>query len=146
MNLPDVNVLVNALRPDAPDHARCRVWLEQTARDPRPFALTTSVLVGATRVLTHPRIFDPPSQVEEVLTELDRLRSLDNAVAVEPGRRHWSILHDLCRSARTRGNLVPDASLAAVAIEHGCRLVSLDRDFARFEGLDWGVPDLGANR
>lgn len=140
MNLPDVNVLVNALRPDAQHHEVCRSWLDRTARSIRPFAVTSSVLAGAVRVLTHPRIFDPPSGLGEVLDELQRLRDAPNLVTVEAGPRHWQIFHGLCRSADARGNLVPDASLAAVAIEHGCRLVTLDRDFARFADLDWSPP------
>ncbi len=142
MNLPDVNVLVGALRPDAPAHARCRAWLEATVRDPRPFALTSSVLAGAVRVLTHPRVFQPPSDPPAVLAELDRLRSQPTAVVVEPGPRHWELFRSLCDGAEARGNLVPDAALAAVAIEHGCTLVTLDRDVARFDGLAWGPPDL----
>lgn len=140
MNLPDVNVLVNALRPDAPEHGVCRRWLDRTARSMRPFAVTSVVLTGAVRVLTHPRIFDPPSGLVDVLDELERLRDAPNLVTVEPGPRHWEILDELCRRADARGNLVPDASLAAVAIEHGCRLVTLDRDFSRFAGLDWSPP------
>lgn len=140
MNLPDVNVLVNALRPDAPQHEGCRDWLDRTARSQRPFALTSTVLAGAVRVLTHPRVFDPPSSLPDVLDELERLRESPNLVTVEPGPRHWEIFDELCRSAGARGNLVPDASLAAVTIEHGCRLITLDRDFARFDGLDWAPP------
>lgn len=140
MNIPDVNVLVNALRPDAPDHPRCREWVERTARDSRPFALTSAVLTGTTRVLTHVRVFDPPSDPAATVAELDRLVRLPNAVLVEPGPRHWAIFSALCAAADARGNLVPDAALAATAIEHGCRLVTLDRDFARFDGLDWGAP------
>lgn len=141
MNLPDVDVLVTALRPDARDHERCRSWLERTVRDPRPFALTSSVLTGTVRVLSHARVFDPPSRTADVLDELGRLREQRNAVIVEPGPRHWEIFDQLCRHAEARGNLVPDAALAATSIEHGCRLVSLDRDFSRFDGLDWAPPD-----
>lgn len=140
MNLPDVSVLVNALRPDAPQHQVCLDWLDRTARSQRPFAVTSTVLAGAVRVLTHPRVFDPPSDVTDVLGELARLRGSPNVVTVGPGPRHWEILDELCRTADARGNLVPDASLAAVTIEHGCRLITFDRDFARFEGLDWAPP------
>lgn len=140
MNLPDVNVVVNALRPDAPQHGVCRNWLDRTARSQRPFALTSTVLAGSVRVLTHPRVFDPPSSPTNVLDELQRLREAPNLVIVEPGPRHWEIFDELCRSADARGNLVPDASLAAVTIEHGCRLITLDSDFAQFDDLDWAPP------
>lgn len=140
MNLPDVNVLVNALRPDSPQHDVCRTWMDRTARSQRPFAVTSTVLAGAVSVLTHPRVFDPPSDLVAVLDELERLRRAPNLVTVDPGPRYWEIFNELCRDADARGNLVPDASLAAVTIEHGCRLITLDRDFARFNGLDWAPP------
>lgn len=140
MNLPDVNVLVNALRPDAPQHEVCRAWLDRSASSSRPFAVTSTVLAGTVRVLTHPRVFDPPSDTDAVLDEVQRLRGSPNVVGIEPGPRHWDIFDTLCRHAAARGNLVPDAALAAVAIEHGCRLITLDRDFARFDGLDWAPP------
>lgn len=140
MNLPDVNVLVNALRPDAPAHDACREWLNEAASSSRPFALTSRVTAGAVRVLTHPKVFDPPNRTSEVLDELQRLGAVPNIVWVEPGPRHWAIFDALCRSADARGNLVPDADLAALAIEHGCRLITLDRDFSRFDGLDWAPP------
>jgi predicted nucleic acid-binding protein len=54
--------------------------------------------------------------------------------------RHWEIFARLCRNAGATGNLVPDAYLAALAIEHGCEFVTCDKDFARFEGLRWRSP------
>lgn len=140
MKLPDINVLVSALRPDATDHLRCRTWLEATVNDSRPFALTGMVLAGVIRVLTHPRIFGPPSDRELVVSELDRLLSRPRAVRVEPGSRHWGLFTQLATGADARGNLISDAWLAAVAIEHGCTFVTLDGDFARFQGLEWSAP------
>jgi toxin-antitoxin system PIN domain toxin len=138
--LPDVNVLVHALRADAPDHERYRQWLERTARGPAAFGLSDVVLSGAVRVLTHPKVFHPPTPVDHVLAELDRLRSLPTCVPVAPGPRHWSIFTDLCRQVQARGNVVPDAYLAALAIESGSDWVTADRGFARFPGLRWRHP------
>ena len=59
---------------------------------------------------------------------------------VEPGEDHWSIFERLCRETETRGPRVTDAWLAALAIEHGCEWITLDRDFARFPGLRWRAP------
>lgn len=61
--------------------------------------------------------------------------------AFQPGERHWSIFTGLCRAANIRGAMVTDAWLAALAIEHGCEWISLDRDFRRFPGLRWRSPD-----
>lgn len=59
---------------------------------------------------------------------------------MSPGERHWEIFTRLCRSARARGNLVPDAYLAALAIESGTEWITTDRDYARFPGLRWRHP------
>ena len=140
MILPDVNVLVHAYRTDAPRHAEYRHWLEAAADSPAPFALSDLVLSGAMRVLTHPRVFKTPTPGAEIVAELQRLRSRPNCVVVSPGSRHWSIFVDLVTQAGARGNLVPDAFLAALAIESGSEWVTTDRDFARFPGLRWRHP------
>lgn len=140
MRLPDVNILVHALRPDAEEHERCREWLERAVNDFRPVALTGAVLSGTVRVLTHRRIFDPPSDRDRVVSELDRLLDRPRIVRVEPGPAHWRLFTGLAARADATGNLVPDAWLAAIAIEHGCTLVTLDGDHARFEGLDRAAP------
>ena len=140
MILPDVNVLVHAVRADAPEHDRYRRWLEDAVSGPEAFGLSDLVLSGAVRVLTHPRVFHPPTPVDHVLTELDRLRSLPTCVPVTPGARHWGIFTDLCRRVHATGNLVPDAWFDALAIEHGSEWVTADRDFARFPGLRWRHP------
>lgn len=92
------------------------------------------------RVATHPRIFDPPASTSAALAFAHALRSQPNAVLVAPGSRHWEIFGRLCRAAEARGNLVPDAYLAALAIESGSEWVTTDRDFSRFPGLRWRHP------
>ena len=137
--MPDVNVLVGALRADAPRHAELRSWLEGALRSPEPVGLTDAVLGGTVRVLTHPRVFARPTPLSEALTLVDALRAHPNAVRAAAGARHWDLVAALCRAADARGNLVADAQHAAVAIEHGATWVSQDRDFARFPGLRWVV-------
>ena len=92
------------------------------------------------RVVTHPRIFDPPSPLEAALEFAEQVRSQPNAVPVAPGRRHGDIFAELCLGAQVKGNLVADAYLAALAIESGTEWVTTDRDFARFRGLRWRHP------
>ena len=140
MILVDVNVLVYAFRSDAPDHARYRAWLEHTLAEPRAFGLSPLVLSGFLRVVTHPRVFDPPSGLDLAAKFTEALRSLPQAVEIQPGDRHWNIFLGLCRQTNARGNLVPDAYLAALAIESGCEWISADRGFARFPGLAWRHP------
>jgi toxin-antitoxin system PIN domain toxin len=142
MLLLDVNVLVHAYREDAPRHAPVRAWLEGLVYSDSAFALSDLVLSGFLRVVTHPRIFTPPTPLERALEFAEALRAQPNCVVLSPGDRHWSIFTRLCREGDARGNLVPDAYLAALAVESGSQLVSTDRDFARFEDLDWRAPPL----
>ncbi len=140
MMLLDVNVLVYAHREDAPGHRVCHDWLLSLARSDEAFGLSDLVLSGFLRVVTHPRVFSPPSPLEAALEFVTQLRDLPNAVAIAPGPRHWGIFLDLCRRASARGNLVPDAYLAALAIESGSEWITTDRDYGRFPGLRWRHP------
>ena len=140
MKLPDVNILVGAFRSDSSHHEQCRNWLAGTVNAPASFGLATQVLSGFIRVTTHPKIFVNPSSIDESIRFTNFLLGRPNAVVVSPGHRHWSIFTELCRAPEVRGNLVPDAWFAALAIESGCEWVTLDGDFARFEGLSWAVP------
>jgi toxin-antitoxin system PIN domain toxin len=140
MLLLDVNVLVYAFRTDAPNHAAFRQWLEGVLAAESAFGLSDLVLSGFLRVVTHPRVFDPPTPIDPAVQFAEVLRTQPNYVLVSPGPRHWSIFVGLCRSAQARGNLVPDAYLAAMAIESGSELISTDRDYARFTGLRWRPP------
>jgi uncharacterized protein len=131
----DVNVLVYAYRAEALHHECYRRWLEMVANGDEAFALSDGVLSGFVRVVTHPRIFRPPSPIEHALGFAEDLLGQPNCVMIRPGPRHWGLFTRLCRESGAKGNLVPDAYLAALAIEAGCELITTDRDFARFKGL-----------
>lgn len=105
-----------------------------------PFGVADSVLASFLRVVTHPRIFVSPSTVDDALGFADVLRAQPNSVLVAPGRNHWGIFARLCREAGARGNFVPDAYLAALAVESGSELITADRGFGRFPGLRWRHP------
>jgi uncharacterized protein len=138
--LPDVNVLVYAHRRDVVDHERYRAWLSEVILDDEPFAVSELVLSSVVRILTNRRIFRAPSTIDEALTFADYLLAQPNCTPIRPGPRHWMIFTRLCRESGAGGPLVPDAYLAALAIEHGCEWVTCDRDFARFKGLRWRHP------
>lgn len=140
MTLPDVNVLVYAHRRDADRHEEYRRWLERAVAGPAPFGLSDLVLSGFVRVVTHPRVFRQPTPLMEALAFVRVLRDRRNRVAIEPGPRHWDIFRDLCQKAQARGNLVPDAYLAALAIESGAEWITTDGDFQRFPGLNTRHP------
>ena len=140
MILTDVNVLIYAHREEAADHARFRGWLQTVIASPEAFGVADIVLSGFVRVVTHPRIFHPPTPLQRALEFCDFLRNQPNAVMIVPGERHWEIFTDLCSRALAAGDLVADAYLAALAIESGCEWITTDRDYSRFPGLRWRHP------
>ena len=140
MILPDVNVLVYAFSEDATEHRQYRKWLLDRIESSEAFGVSELVLSGVVRVLTHPRVFDPPTPIAAAMEYCDALRGQPNAVVLTPGERHWEIFAALCARVRAKGNVVPDAYHAALAIEHGCEWVTADRGFARFPGLRWRHP------
>ena len=141
MLLPDVNVLVYAHRTDSiPDHGDYAEWLSELATGPEPFALSVVVLSGFVRVTTNDRIFSPPSTIDDAFGFVSGLVERPTARIVGPGPDHMVIFERLCRAAGATGKLVADAQHAAIAIEHGCTLVSTDSDFDRFPGLRWRHP------
>jgi toxin-antitoxin system PIN domain toxin len=144
MRLADVNVLVYGFRADAPGHDAYRAWLDALIASDEAYAVSDYVLAGFVRVVTHPRVFHPPAPLDAALAFANAFRDRPNAVPIAPGARHWSILQRLCRTAAVRGNLVPDAWLAALALESGSEFITTDRDFARFPDLRWRHP-LGGN-
>ncbi len=140
MQLVDVNVLVHVHREDAPDHARFRAWFEKWVDADAAFGMSDLVLSGFVRVVTHPRVFARPSPLRVALDFADSVRARPNCVPVSPGPRHWEIFRRLCEASGVKGNLVPDAYLAAMAIEAGAEWITADRDFSRFAGLRWRHP------
>ncbi|MBW2701215.1 MAG: type II toxin-antitoxin system VapC family toxin [Deltaproteobacteria bacterium] len=140
MKLVDVNVLVYAHRQDTPHHESCHRFLDELVNGDQSFGMSELVLSGFLRVTTHPRIFDPPTPVEQAVSFVQAIRSRSNHVIVDPGPRHFSLFLGLLKESGARGNLIPDAYLAALAIESGCEWITTDRDFARFENLKWSSP------
>jgi toxin-antitoxin system PIN domain toxin len=140
MRCVDVNVFVYALRPESPHHHRYRQWLDDARAADEPLGLASLVLSGFVRVVTHPRVFRDPTPLDVALEFAEAVRAAPNALSVDPGPRHWRIFTRLCRAAEVRGNLVPDAYLAALAIERGATWYSADRGFARFADLRWRHP------
>ena len=140
MVLPDVNVLVYAHREDAAGHPDYREWLERVINGDESYGMSEIVLSGFVRIVTHPKVFRTPSALADAFAFADQVRSQPNCVRIEPGVRHWQIFERLCRESGARGNVVPDAYLAAMAIEAGCEWITTDRDFSRFNGLRWRHP------
>ena len=147
MLLPDVNVLVYAhVENSTHDHQKYADWITRLATGPEPFALSVLVLAGFLRVVTNPRIFHPPSTLDQSLAFVSSLVVRPTARIVGPGPDHLDIFERLCRESGASGKLVADAQHAAIAIEHGCTMISTDSDFSRFPGLRWQHPLSGDGR
>jgi uncharacterized protein len=143
MILPDVNVLVYAHREDAVDHARYRQWLEELLGSGEPYGMSDLALSGFLRVVTHPRVFTPPSPISSALDFVRQVREQSNCRLIAPGPRHWQIFTSLCQSLPATGNLVPDAWFAALAIEADCEWITTDRHYERIPSLRWRHPLTG---
>jgi len=135
MILMDTNILVNAHRPEADRHPEFLEWLTSVVNSPEPYAVADVALMGMIRIVTNRRIYRDPTPSQIALDFADQLRSQPHAMVVAPGVRFWPIFLDLCGAVGARGNLIPDAYLAALAIEHGCEFVTADSDFRKFPGL-----------
>lgn len=139
MILVDANLLIYAWNAGAAEHGAAKVWLEDRLNGVEGVGMPWSSLLAFVRIVTHPRIFRRPASTaaawEQVREWLDR----DNVFVPEPTSRHAEILGELVAQV-DRPNLVPDAHLAALAIEYGLALKTTDGDFARFPGLSWENP------
>jgi toxin-antitoxin system PIN domain toxin len=140
LKLLDVNVVLAAHRNDHPDFDAARAWLDRELAVSTPFAVVDLVAGAFLRIATNRRIFSIPTPVDAAFAYLRALRAQPAHVMLAPGRRHLVLLEQLCESAEASGDLIADAQLAAIALEHGCELVSYDRDFARFPELSWSRP------
>ena len=136
----DVNVVVAAHRADHGHHDAVRRWLEATVAGPEPFSVPNVVWASFLRLVTNRHAFPVPTPREEAFAFLDAVRTQPGHRSLEPGVLHLDLLRRLCDEADARGDLVPDAVIAAIALEHGCAVASLDRDFARFSSIQHVVP------
>jgi len=133
--LVDANVLLYAVNERAREHERARGWLGRALAGGETVAFAWTVLLAFLRLSTHPAVFLRPLAPEQAADVAEQWLAAPAAIAVEPTARHLPLLRGLLVRAGTAGNLVGDAHLAALALEHGATVVSFDRDFARFEGV-----------
>ena len=143
MKLPDANVLLYAIDERAPRHDAARDWLEATLSGTETVAFAWTVLLAVIRLSTRAAVFEQPLDPGDAVDIVDGWLARPNVTVVHPTERHASILRELLVPLSTAGNLVSDAHLAALAIEHGAELCSSDRDFGRFSGVRWVDPLVG---
>ena len=140
MILPDVNVLLYAFRGDSENHSRYRGWLQEVVDGVAAYGISPQVLASVVRLSTHPGIFARPSRLEDAFQFCDVVMQQPHCQVIQPGPRHWRIFREVSAASRAQGNLAQDAWFAALAIESGCEWITTDRDYARFDGLQWRAP------
>ncbi len=132
----DTNILIYAHREECSQHRAARARLTKLAEGHALWAIPVFCLGEFIRVVTHPRLFDPPHSIAEACSALDRLLESPSLRILNPGERFWPLLAEAIRDADATGNLVFDAQLAALCRESGVSaLLTEDRDFARFPKL-----------
>ena len=136
----DANVLLYAVDADSPFHRAAAGWLERALNGPGRVGFPWPSLLAFQRIATHPRATPNPLAPAGAWRHVSDWLGADQAWIPQPGPRHADILRELIVSNDLRGNLVPDAHLAALALEHGVGVCSFDSDFARFDRLVWERP------
>lgn len=138
--LVDANILLYAVDETSPQHERARRWLEDALNGARRIGLPWAALTAFVRIATHPRALRDPLGAAAAWAHVEAWLDAPAAWVPQPGRGHRVILGRLVRDLDLRGNLVTDAVLAALCVEHGLSIVSADSDFARFHELTWINP------
>ncbi len=139
MILVDANLLIYAHVKDFAEHTGAREWLDEQINAQPRVGFAWSSLLAFIRITTNPRIFERPLSVQKAWSQVESWLGAPASWTPTPGATHADIFGSLVPSI-TRPNLVPDAHLAALAIEHGLTLCTTDGDFSRFEELRWENP------
>jgi uncharacterized protein len=135
VKLLDANILLYAYDSDSAHHAVCRSWLEAVLNSDETVALPWQTLLAFVRISTNFRATRRPLDSAEACQIVSSWLEQANVSVIGAGERFWELLKDQILEAQISGPLVTDAALAALALEHGATLCSVDRDFRRFRGL-----------
>lgn len=135
MFLLDINVVLALYREDHPQHTLATEWFDRLRDGHGEFTVPATVWVAVLRLATNRRVFPVTSTRAQVFAFWDALRAQPEHVVMEPGARHLALVRQTCDEADAKADLVPDAVIAAIAVEHHCEIVTFDRDFARFPSV-----------
>lgn len=133
-------MLLHAVNARSREHSASRQWLVQALEGGEVVGFAWMVLLTFLRLATHPAVFPRPMTGQQAGSTIEAWLGSPQTVIVEPTRRHLPLLRGLLVQTGTAGNLVSDAHLAALALEHDATVISFDRDFGRFEGMQWELP------
>jgi toxin-antitoxin system PIN domain toxin len=138
--LVDANILLYAEDALQSRHQQARVWWDGQLSGTGVVCLCWTVLSAFIRIGTNPRVFEHPLSLEQALARVQSWLDQPCTRVIRPTERHWTVFKQVLTDGQAVANLVTDAHLAALAIEHGCELASTDSDFARFPKLKWRNP------
>ncbi len=140
MILVDANILLYAEDSLHPRNQQAREWWDGRLSQTATVCLCWTVLSAFIRIGTNPRVFENPLSLKQALARVQSWLDQPCTRIVRPTERHWTVFQQMLTDGQAVANLVTDAHLAALAIEHGCELASTDADFARFPKLKWHNP------
>ena len=140
MILVDANLLLYAEDNLSPQHTVARKWWDAQLSGTSPVCLCWTVLCAFIRISTNPRGFEHPLTLGQAIERVQSWLDQPCTRVAHPTERHWIVLQEMLTRGQATANLVTDAHLAALAIEHGCELISTDADFSRFPKLKWRNP------
>ena len=140
MILVDANLLIYAHVASSPQHDAAREWLDEQLNGSARVGLPWSSLLAFLRLVTNPRVFEYPESMTDAWKQVRAWLGCDTVWIPQPTEHHAELLDTLLAQPGVHANLVPDAHLAALALEHGLTLCSTDGDFARFKSLRWLNP------
>lgn len=140
MRLVDANVLLHAANETSPLQTPARSWIDGALAGREAVGFSWIVVLAFLRLATHPSVFPRPLATETATGAIREWLAQPAAVLVEPTPRHLDVLGGLLAETGTAGNLVSDAHLAALSVEHDAPVVSFDADFGRFRGVRWERP------
>ena len=140
MILVDANILLYAEEQLSPSHEAARAWWDAALSGRSPVCLCWTVLGAFIRIGTNARVFEQPLSLHQALARIQSWIDQPCTRIVSPTERHWMVFQKMLVDGQAVANLVTDAHLAALAVEHGCELITTDSDFSRFRGIRWRNP------
>ncbi len=136
MTLVDANLLLYAYDSASPHHEVSKRWLAAELSSGRTISFALVTLMAFVRIASDPRVFNRPLTPEDACGLIEEWLEQPSTRLLQPGRRTWKILSELCTNGQARGPMVMDAHLAALALEYGVPVATTDRDFLRFADID----------
>jgi len=140
MILVDANILLYAEDQLSPKHEAAREWWDEQLSGSSSVCLCWTVIGAFIRIASNSRVFESPLSMGQAIKRVQSWLDQPCVRLIEATDRHWSVLQQMLTDGQALGNLVTDAHLAALAVQHGCELMSTDVDFARFPRVQWTNP------